>query len=70
MEIVTEPDFRSVEDVKIFLQELQKLLRTIDASDADMEKGQMRADVNISLRPFNQKEFGTRAEIKNMNTFS
>lgn len=70
MEIVTKPDFRSSEDVKIFLQELQKILRTIETSDADMEKWQMRADVNISLRPFWQAEFWTRTEIKNMNSFS
>ena len=70
MEIVTNPDFRSEQEVRIFLQELQKILRTIDTSDADMEKGQMRADVNVSLRPLDQKEFWTRAEIKNMNSFS
>ncbi|MCD5382709.1 Asp-tRNA(Asn)/Glu-tRNA(Gln) amidotransferase subunit GatB [Candidatus Gracilibacteria bacterium] len=70
MEIVTEPDFRSIADVKAFLQEMQKVLRAAGSSDADMEKGQLRADVNISLRPFGQKEFGIRAELKNMNSFS
>jgi len=70
MEIVTEPDFRSLEDVKSFLQNIQKTLRAIWTSDADMEKWQMRADVNISLRPFWQKEMWIRTELKNMNSFS
>lgn len=70
MEIVTYPDFRSSEEVKIFLQELQKILRTIWSSDADMEKWQMRADVNVSIRPIWQEKYWTRAEIKNMNSFS
>ncbi len=50
MEIVTEPDFRSKEDVIAYLEELQKLMRWSGASDADMEKGQLRCDVNISVR--------------------
>ena len=70
MEIVTDPDFRSPMEVKTFLQELQKILRTIETSDADMEKWQMRADVNISLKRFDQEQYWTRAEIKNMNSFS
>ena len=69
MEIVTEPDFRSIAEVKAFLQTLQKILRYTETSDADMEKGMMRADVNISLRPKGQKELGTRSEMKNMNSF-
>jgi aspartyl-tRNA(Asn)/glutamyl-tRNA(Gln) amidotransferase subunit B len=52
MEIVTEPDFRSKEDVVEFLKELQKMMRFANVSDADMEKGQLRCDVNISLRKF------------------
>ena len=70
MEIVTEPDFRSIPDVVSFLKEMQKTLRAAWTSDADMEKWQLRCDVNISLRPFNQKEFWIRAELKNMNSFS
>lgn len=70
MEIVTEPDFRSIPDVVWFLKELQKVLRASWSSDADMEKWQLRCDVNISLRPFWQKEFWIRAELKNMNSFS
>lgn len=69
MEIVTEPDFRSVSEVTAFLKELQRVLRYVNTSQADMEKGMMRCDVNVSIRPFGQKEFGTRAEIKNMNSF-
>jgi len=69
MEIVTEPDFREVDEVTTFLQELRKILRYVNTSQADMEKGMMRCDVNISIRPFGQKEFGTRTELKNMNSF-
>lgn len=70
MEIVTEPDFRSRADVLAYLEEIQKLMRWCGASDADMEKGQLRCDVNISIRPHGQKEFGTRVELKNINSFS
>jgi len=69
-EIVTEPDFRSKADVLAYLEEIQKLMRWCGASDADMEKGQLRCDVNISIRPHGQKEFGTRVELKNINSFS
>jgi aspartyl-tRNA(Asn)/glutamyl-tRNA(Gln) amidotransferase subunit B len=68
MEIVTEPDFHSTEEVSSFLKELQKVLRYIGVSDADMEKGMMRADVNISLSK--NETLGTRVEIKNMNSFA
>lgn len=70
MEIVTEPDFRSKADVLAYLEEIQKLMRWCGASDADMEKGQLRCDVNISIRPHGQKEFGRRVELKNINSFS
>lgn len=70
MEMVTEADFRTPEEVVGFLKELQKILRTVGSSDADMEKGMMRCDVNISLRPKGQEEFGTKTELKNMNSFS
>ncbi len=69
MEIVTEPDFRSKEDVIDYLKELQKIMRFVGASDADMEKWQLRCDVNISLRPLGSHEFGNRVEIKNLNSF-
>lgn len=70
MEIVTEPDFRSKADVLAYLEELQKLMRWCGASDADMEKWQLRCDVNISIRPRGQAEFNTRVELKNINSFS
>lgn len=69
MEIVTEPDFRSKDDVLDYLKELQKVMRFVGASDADMEKGQLRCDVNISLRLFGAHEYGNRVEIKNLNSF-
>ncbi len=70
IEIVTEPDLRSPVEAKIFAQELQKILRAVGASDADMEKGMMRFDASISLRPVGDKNLYPRSEIKNLNTFS
>ncbi len=67
MELVTEPDMRSVEEAVAFMKELQLLLRYIGVSDADLERGQMRADANISLSP--DETLGTRVEIKNLNSF-
>lgn len=69
MELVTEPDLRTGEEVRAFGEALQQIVRYVGASDADMEKGQMRVEVNISLRPEGQKEFGTKVEIKNINSF-
>lgn len=69
VEIVTLPDFRSVEEVVEFLKELQRIVRFNDIADADLEKGQMRVDVNISLRNSEKDPYGTRAEIKNINSF-
>ena len=69
MEIVTDPDIRSAEAARRYAEELQLLLRTIGASDADMERGQMRVEANVSLRPRGAAEFGTRVEVKNMNSF-
>lgn len=70
MEIVTEPDFRSKEDVIGYLEELQKLMRWCGASDADMEKGQLRCDVNISIRNRGETVLNNRVELKNINSFS
>ena len=70
MEIVTEPDFRSKADVLGYLEELQKLMRWCGASDADMEKGQLRCDVNISVRLHGEEKFRNRVELKNINSFS
>lgn len=69
-EIVTEPDFRSAEEATSFMKEVQKIMRYIGVSDADMDKGMMRADVNVSINKPTDTEFGTRVEIKNMNSFS
>jgi aspartyl-tRNA(Asn)/glutamyl-tRNA(Gln) amidotransferase subunit B len=69
MEIVTEPVIRTAEQARRYAEELQLLLRTIGASDADMERGQMRVEANVSLRPRGTEAFGTRVEVKNMNSF-
>lgn len=69
IEIVSEPEMRSPEEAAAYARQLQKIVRYVGASDADMEKGQMRFDLNISLRPVGQAKFGTRAEVKNLNSF-
>jgi aspartyl-tRNA(Asn)/glutamyl-tRNA(Gln) amidotransferase subunit B len=69
MEIVTDPDLRTAEQGRRYAEELQLLLRTIGASDADMERGQMRVEANVSLRERGAADFGTRVEVKNMNSF-
>jgi aspartyl-tRNA(Asn)/glutamyl-tRNA(Gln) amidotransferase subunit B len=69
MEIVTKPDLRSPQEARVFLQELRKIMRYIGVSNADMEKGQLRCDANISLREKGSKEFLPKTEIKNMNSF-
>ena len=70
MEIVTQPDFRSKSDVLGYLEELQKLMRWCGASDADMEKWQLRCDVNISVRIKWETELRNRVELKNVNGFA
>ena len=69
MEIVGEPDLRSADEAYAYLTSLKEIMRFGEISDCDMEKGQMRCDVNISLRPVGQKEFGTKIELKNLNSF-
>jgi aspartyl-tRNA(Asn)/glutamyl-tRNA(Gln) amidotransferase subunit B len=69
MEIVTEPDVRTAEQARRYAEELQLLLRSIGASDADMERGQMRVEANVSIRPRGMETYGTRIEVKNMNSF-
>src|SRR3989344_4572786 len=69
MELVTEPDFETGEEVREFAQELQLLLRYLNVSDADMEKGLMRVEVNISLTN-EDGSWGTKVEIKNLNSIS
>jgi len=68
LEIVTEPDFRSAEEAAACLYQLQHLVRYLDISEAEMEKGHLRCDANISVRRFGEPEFGTRAEVKNLNS--
>ena len=68
MEIVTEPEIRSAEQARRYAEELRLLLRTIGVSDAEMENGQMRVEANVSLRPWGTEPFGTRVEVKNMNS--
>lgn len=69
IEIVTEPDLRSPEEAKIFLQDLQAIVRSLLISTADMEKGQMRCDANISLRQAGEEKLNPKTEIKNLNSF-
>ena len=69
LEIVSMPDMRSPDEAYAYLTEIKRLMRWVGASNCDMEKGELRVDVNISLRPKGQEEFGTRAEIKNLNSF-
>ena len=69
MEIVTEPTLRTAEQARRYAEELQLVLRTIGVSDADMDRGQMRVEANVSLRPRGTEPFGTRVEVKNMNSF-
>jgi aspartyl-tRNA(Asn)/glutamyl-tRNA(Gln) amidotransferase subunit B len=68
MEIVTEPDIRTAEQARRYAEELRLLMRTIGASDAEMENGQMRVEANVSIRPIGREAFGTRVEVKNMNS--
>jgi len=69
MEIVSAPDIRSPEEAKEYLSELKKILMYLEVCDCNMEEGSLRCDANVSLRPIGQKEFGIKAEIKNMNSF-
>jgi aspartyl-tRNA(Asn)/glutamyl-tRNA(Gln) amidotransferase subunit B len=69
MEIVSEPDLRSADEARDYAMELRMLLRTIGASEADMEKGQMRAEPNISIRRQGSEELGVKTELKNINSF-
>jgi aspartyl-tRNA(Asn)/glutamyl-tRNA(Gln) amidotransferase subunit B len=69
LEIVTEPDIRDAETARRYAEELRLLLRTIGAADAEMENGQMRVEANVSIRPSEDAPFGTRTEVKNMNSF-
>jgi aspartyl-tRNA(Asn)/glutamyl-tRNA(Gln) amidotransferase subunit B len=69
VEIVSEPEMRSPEEVREYLGQLKAILEYTAVSDCNMEEGSFRCDANISLRPFGQEEFGTRTELKNLNSF-
>jgi aspartyl-tRNA(Asn)/glutamyl-tRNA(Gln) amidotransferase subunit B len=68
IEIVTEPDLRSAEEVKVFFEKLKAILEYTGVSDCKMQEGSLRADVNLSVRPKGQQAFGTRTEMKNLNS--
>jgi aspartyl-tRNA(Asn)/glutamyl-tRNA(Gln) amidotransferase subunit B len=68
VEIVSEPDMRSPEEARAYLQELRQILETLGVSDVRMEEGSLRCDANVSLRPVGTEEFGKRVEVKNLNS--
>jgi len=70
LEIVTEPDLRTGREVAAYGAELRRIVRFLDACDGDMSRGSMRNDVNVSIRPKGRKMFGTKVEVKNMNSFN
>jgi aspartyl-tRNA(Asn)/glutamyl-tRNA(Gln) amidotransferase subunit B len=70
LEIVSEPDMRSVDEVLAYLDELVQIMEYAGISDVKMEQGSVRFDINVSLRPIGSTEFGTRTETKNLNSFS
>ncbi|HEY9766740.1 MAG TPA: Asp-tRNA(Asn)/Glu-tRNA(Gln) amidotransferase subunit GatB [Chroococcales cyanobacterium] len=69
IEIVSEPDMRSSEEAKIYMMELRNILYYLGVCDGKLEEGSLRCDANVSLRPFGQKELGTKTEVKNLNSF-
>ncbi|MCI8292307.1 MAG: Asp-tRNA(Asn)/Glu-tRNA(Gln) amidotransferase subunit GatB [Hespellia sp.] len=69
VEIVSEPDMRSAEEVIAYLEKLRLMIQYLGASDCKLQEGSMRADVNLSVREMGQTEFGTRTEMKNLNSF-
>lgn len=69
IEIVSEPDMRSAEEVIAYLEKLRLIIQYLGASDCKLQEGSMRADVNLSVREYGSKEFGTRTEMKNLNSF-
>jgi aspartyl-tRNA(Asn)/glutamyl-tRNA(Gln) amidotransferase subunit B len=70
VEIVSEPDLRTGLEAAEYAQEIRRIIRYLGVGDGNMQEGSLRCDVNISIRPVGQKEFGTKVEIKNMNSFS
>ncbi len=69
LEIVTEPDIHTLEELRVFSEEMRHLLRILEVNSGDMEKGVIRFEANVSLRPLGSQELGTRVEIKNLNSF-
>jgi aspartyl-tRNA(Asn)/glutamyl-tRNA(Gln) amidotransferase subunit B len=69
LEIVSEPDIRSAKEAVAYVKKMHSLVQYLDVSDGNMSQGSMRADCNVSIRPKGQEEFGTRTEIKNVNSF-
>ena len=69
IEIVSEPDIRSAEEAYAYLTQIRQIVRYLGVCDGNMEEGSLRCDANVSIRPVGQKEFGTRTEIKNLNSF-
>jgi aspartyl-tRNA(Asn)/glutamyl-tRNA(Gln) amidotransferase subunit B len=69
MEIVSEPDIRSPKEASEYMKKLRSILRYLGVCDGNMEEGSLRCDANVSVRPVGQEEFGTRAEVKNINSF-
>jgi aspartyl-tRNA(Asn)/glutamyl-tRNA(Gln) amidotransferase subunit B len=69
LEIVSEPDMRSAKEAVAYMRQLHELVRYLDICDGNMQEGSFRCDANVSVRPKGQKDFGTRAEIKNINSF-
>ncbi|WP_170006360.1 Asp-tRNA(Asn)/Glu-tRNA(Gln) amidotransferase subunit GatB [Bacillus fonticola] len=70
IEIVSEPDIRTPEEAYAYLEKLKSIIQYTGVSDCKMEEGSLRCDANISLRPLGQEEFGTKAELKNLNSFN
>ena len=70
LEIVTEPDFKNGKEVSAYGQELRRIVRYLKASDGNLNEGSMRCDVNVSVKPVGRKRFGTKVEVKNMNSFN
>ena len=69
MEMVSQPDLHTATEAREYLRKLRTILRTLGVSGADMEKGQLRCDVNVSLRPKGEAKLGTKVEVKNLNSF-
>ncbi|WP_373533242.1 Asp-tRNA(Asn)/Glu-tRNA(Gln) amidotransferase subunit GatB [Vampirovibrio sp.] len=69
VEVVSEPDIRSAEEAREYMQQIRNIVRYLDVCDGNLEEGSMRCDANVSIRPYGATEYGTKTEIKNMNSF-